>query len=371
MTIIHDLLYQTLDYTIRLERVSLITQNGLRLPDELNKGIQVQQIQLQKLVDRFRTKELDLDDPIKLDSWLFRRVCDVWSLYPENDAFPSLIRKIIYELNGIDVLKLQTDLKDSFCIVHISCGLKIEEAKESVRSFASLGQEVRQIIVIADQTVDEGGFYLKYDGLTLTLNCPDSYEGHYKKCLNCYALLAIVSKPKLIFKVDDDIRLTDSWKFKSTLSQIANLNIMYAGVPISGKNNHRKFWHGWHIGKCKDKYYESIGYQAPIPPQYADGGSGYWLAQESLQELAYFYFLQQAFLNVRSILFEDVLVGLFLEQSGIKLTNMCIDGCLSSNGVLMQKDFGERYTQFITSRKAYKEILSDHPILYEQMTRDL
>jgi hypothetical protein len=365
-TNIINLLCQALDYTIQLERLSLIAQDGLTLPDELNKGVQAQRIQLEKLVDGFRTIDMDVDNPIIIDSWLFRKVCDVWSLHPENECLPSLIRKIIYQLGGHAIIELETDLKDSLCIVHISCRLRIEEAKESVRSFSSLGEDVRQIIVIADQVTDEGGFYLRYDGLTMTLNCPDSYEGHYKKCLNCFALLSMVSNPKLLFKVDDDIRLTDSRRFTYTLSQIANLNIMYAGVPISGINNHRKFWHGWHIGKCTDKYYETMGYQAPVPSQYADGGSGYWLGQESLQKLAYFYFTQQAFLDVRSILFEDVLVGLFLEQSGIKLTDMCMESCLSSKGILMQEDFGERYTQFISNKKANIARLSGHPILYEQ-----
>jgi hypothetical protein len=360
------LLYQAHDYTIQLERVSLMAQNRQTFPDELNKGLQVQRMQLEKLVDRFRKQDMDFDDPTKLNAWLFRKVCDVWSLYPENNSFPSLIEKIVYKLNGIAAFKLQTDMEKHFCLVHISCGSKIAEAKESLRSFSSLGEDVRQIIVIADQAVDEGRFYLKYDGLIMTLNCPDNYESHFKKCFHCFALLAITANPKLIFKVDDDIRLSDSWKSRSTLSKLANLNIMYAGVPISGRNNYRKFWHGWHIGKCSEKNYETMGYQAPIPSQYADGGSGYWPGQVSLQELAFLYFIQQAFLNVQSVLFEDAMVGLFLQQTGIELTGICLDGCLASYGVLMQEGFGEKYTQFITKKKANLEMRNDHLILYEQ-----
>jgi len=172
-----------------------------------------------------------------------------------------------------------------------------------------------------------------------------------------------VAAPRLIYKLDDDVLMESAEVFHSHLHDLLRNDVAYAGHPITGFPNHRKFWHSWHLGKCRSQNLEAIGYQAPIASQYAEGGFAYALGRRSLEELAYAFFTHQAFLAIGTILFEDVTVGLFLQVAGIALTPVApYSSGLTSERHRMQRDLGKCWHEFRDREQAGLDALLQHPI---------
>lgn len=367
---VQDSLEQALDYTERLERVILDATDGLALPGEMTQGLKAQRLQLSDLVGSFNAKFRHTDDPGAVDAWLFTKISDVWSLNPQNQAFLPLCGHLTELLSGDAAERLRRDVQDQVCILHISCRARIERAEQSIDSFKAYAGDLQHLKVVGNKKVRSGGFLFTYNGSLLTLSSPDDYSGHCIKCLHTHAVLGLVGAPRLVYKIDDDVRLEAPERFTNHIKELLVNDVDFAGHPVTGIHNHRNFWHGWHLGKNLNTRLEVIGCQSPIGKRYADGGFGYALGKRSLQELVYCFFTHQAFLAIDSIQFEDVSVGLFLEMAGVELTPVTwFSTGLSSDRQRMQIDLEACWDEYMNRKLRGLEGLRDHPIFACQAGR--
>lgn len=360
---VQEALEQALDYTERLEKLTLEATHDLPMPGEMVRGLSAQRQRLAELVGSFRDELGGSADGEAIDQWLFGRIGDVWSLHTQNEAFLPLCGHLFSLLSGEAAERLRRDLHDQVCILHISCRPRLDRAQRSIESFNSFEGDLRHLVVVGDPQGRRGGFRFTYEDSLLTLRWPDDYPGHCGKCLLSYALLALVAAPRLIYKLDDDVLLNAADVFAAHLQDLIRNEVVYAGHPVAGFPNHRKFWHGWHLGKCQSRDLEAIGYQAPIASQYAEGGLGYALGRRSLEELAYAFFTHQAFLGIGTILYEDVTVGLFLQVAGIALTPVApFASGLTSERHRMQRDIEASWSHYAEREQAGLDALQQHPI---------
>ena len=358
-----EVLDQALDYTQQLERLTLDANEGLSMPSELAPGLSAQRLRLAELVGSFREDLAECDDPEAIDQWLFRRICAVWSLHVQNEGFLSLGSHLFALLSGDAAERLRQDLKDQVCILHIGCRPRVERAQRSIDSFKSLDSELLHLIAVGNPEGGAGGFRFSYGDSLLSLSCRDDYEGHCGKCLLAYTLLAMVAAPRLIYKVEDDIRLDSADLFRSHLHDLLRNDVAYAGHPVTAFPNHRQFWHGDHLGQCRNQNLDDISYQSPIGSQYADGGFAYVLGRRGLEEFAYAFVTHQAFLAIDSILFEDATVGLFLQMAGIGLTPVApFSTGLTSERHRMQLDLASGGHRFTERQQAGLKSLRQHPL---------
>lgn len=358
-----EVLDQALDYTQRLESLNLEASDGLSMPEEMVRGLSAQRLRLAELVGSFRDELGRAEDPEAIDSWLFGRICDVWSLHAQNEAFLPLCSYLASLLSGDAAERLRQDLNERVCILHISCWPRVERAHRSIDSFATFDGDLHHLIVVGDPQGRRGGFRFSYEGSLLALCWPDDYEGHCGKCLHAYTLLSLVATPRLIYKFDDDVLLDVADVFGSHLQDLLRNDVAYAGHPVMGFPNHRKFWHGWHLGKCRSRNLEGIGYQAPMGSQYAEGGFAYVLGSRSLEELAYSFLTHQAFFAIGTILYEDATVGLFLQLAGIGLIPVApFSSGLTSERHRMQRDLEISWRRFRSQEQVGLETLRQHPI---------
>lgn len=359
-----NLLALALDYTERLEQGTLEAQQGLELPGEMLQGLIQQRHRLAVLSQLFEREHRGQQDAGPIDRWLFDRLRDLWSLHPQNSAFQALMARLFLVLNGEPIQRLRQDLQGQWLVAHVSCQPRVDRAQASVESFPADTPGLRHLIVVGDPDHQAGGFLVDYDGTCLKLSCRDDYEGHCEKCLHLYGLLAWTAAPALLYKLDDDVALSRWDDFRAHLEDLQGAGAVYAGHVVAGSPNHRKFWHGWHLQKCRDAALESMGYQAPIASAYAEGGFGYALAPAALDALAYAYFTHRAFLESFTILYEDATVGLFLELAKIPLQAVYPPqtGLMSErHQAQIQLNLG--WDAFQTRQQSTLVSLQDHPLL--------
>ena len=157
------------------------------------------------------------------------------------------------------------------------------------------------------------GFRLHKDKLLLPV--PDSYEYLGDKVFFSYLILALVGRPRMVVKTDDDIYLGDSDLFGSFLKTLDRQNVDYAGRFVSCGYLSSQ---GWHIDKCLDTSLNHRGYQSPLPRRYAAGGFGYVLSIDGLYACSCWYLGMRSFFAMKTVQIEDIYVGLALEASSLR-----------------------------------------------------
>lgn len=247
-------------------------------------------------------------------SGIFQALRDAYSLAPENEACAESFRALAQAQSGSAAAALAAALSGSLVVLHISCRAKSEQALASVASFGAHGQERHLVVVANDQPT---GLGFEYANGLLTLSTGDAYEHLADKLFLSLLVLHLCAGARGVLKVDDDIRLASRRWFNLWMVASRRLAHHYSGTFVGGHGYHRRhMWHGWHIGKCRDRSYEARGHQLPAH-RYAHGGRGYYLSARSIDELAYAYLSHRAFFEAASILSEDASVGLFLDLAGI------------------------------------------------------
>ncbi|WP_152669642.1 hypothetical protein [Synechococcus sp. GFB01] len=360
---VQELLSLARDYTHELSAGVVEVQEGLRLSREITSGLRMQDKRLELLSELFQSELPRYSDVATIDAFLFDALRDLFSLHPSNPTFVPLFGCLFRMLSGEAIDRLHADCSNQVLVAHVSCRAREDRARASIHSFPSDLDGTRHLIVVGDPSHAHGGFSVRYDGERIELPCRDSYEGHCEKCLHFYALLSSVSMPRLVYKLDDDVHLDDSDLFLTHIEDLLSRSIPYAGHVVSGWPHHRQMWHGWHLGKCLDKTFEAIGCQVPVASAFADGGFGYALAPQALEELSYAFFAHRASLEVPSIMYEDTTVGLFLQLAGI--VPECIDyGAtgLTSERHLMQLDLHCRWREYVDYEKRLILSLESHSL---------
>jgi tetratricopeptide (TPR) repeat protein len=152
---------------------------------------------------------------------------------------------------------------------------------------------------------------------TLVLPGSDDYIGLPLKLINAFQFYYIHTRCKSVLKIDDDVFIKDSDKFKSLLSQPSVQSFDYLGEV-----NH-SYDAAYHFKKSTkiSSLLPNLASQDFVP--YCDGGFGYYLSRKALRSL----FEQNAWhphYLLRAI-YEDVLVGELLQSGGIVPTKRRLD----------------------------------------------
>lgn len=270
--------------------------------------------------------ERQLDSLIKIRKRLFRsrspleKLRDAYSLYPANEHLRDAMRCWMRDTQGEDGATLHSAIYNKTVVLHVSCRERIPLAQKSVESFATGHQDEAHIIVHGRSTPWWGKmreFWFEPNTSVLQLPVSDHYEDLHQKTIYAMALMSMVGPPIQVIKLDDDIQLNKRKTFNEWLNSLAEADSQYMGRMI--RSHHQGLLHGWHIGKCDDAKHYDKGYQYPIAPHYAAGGSGYLVGRKGLGALEYSYLSMRCFLEMPVVGIEDGLVGLFMQLAGIEL----------------------------------------------------
>ena len=243
---------------------------------------------------------------------------DAYSLCPRNRALQRYLGGLLQQVASTGCRELEDLCRDRIVVLHLTCRPRRTLAQQSIRSFSPLGDEVVHLSLTGNgrrRPPKRLGFRLK-DGW-LKLPVPDVYERLADKIFYAYTVLALVAKPRMVVKLDDDHRLVDAALFQGYLELLQQQNVQYSGRLLRARHYQQE--QGWHVGKCSEPHFDRMGYQCPFPARYADGGFGYVLGPEALEACQYMYLSMKAFFNRQAVQLEDVFVGLAAESRGIEL----------------------------------------------------
>ena len=248
----------------------------------------------------------------------FPQLRDAYSLCPRNRALQRFLSELLQQVAPAGCRELEALCRDRIVVLHLTCRPRRNLAEQSIRSFAPLGDAVVHLSLTGNgrrRPPKRLGFRLQ-DGW-LRLPVPDVYERLADKVFYAYTVLALVAKPRLVVKLDDDHRLVDAAVFQRYLELLQQQNVQYSGRLLRARHYQQE--QGWHVGKCSEPHLHRMGYQCPFPASYADGGFGYVLGSEALAACQYMYLSMKAFFNRQAVQLEDVFVGLAAESRGIEL----------------------------------------------------
>lgn len=298
---------------VEIERASIVGLSSLRIP-EMVAGKRSQLHMIERMCRRLERHHRDLlqhnegskNQPFRI----FDQLRDCYSLNPADSGFLGAFRSLAMDLSGACLAQFQELITGKHVVAHVSCDPKARAAHESLASFLPFqAQEVHLVVTGNPQARRfshcSPGMVLR--GQRLQIDAADNYEGHCCKVMLLYTLLHLFGPPKGVFKLDDDIHLLNRYRFNKAIADIMKANTDYAGYAI--KPNASTFNHGWHIGKCEERRFDSFGHQYPFPQVYAKGGDGYYLSAAGLALLAKDFLAKRRFYASVPML-EDVAVGL-------------------------------------------------------------
>ncbi|WBU62375.1 glycosyltransferase family 2 protein [Paracoccus albus] len=271
-----------------------------------------------------RLRERDITPQELLND--FSSLRDTFSLFPRNDAFRDFLAALLRSEFHDACATLERDCRDRIVVLHVTCAPRMGKAMKSVQSF---GQDDRFFHVVAVgqsglQTEQHTPLHLSYEDGVLTIPVPDSYEALHRKVFYAFTLIDLITSPRMILKLDDNLLLNNRDDLLRVLDRIETEDIAYAGRQV-GDRFHEKQWHGWHIGKCANGDIERRGYQFPLPTKYAAGGYGYVLNRRGMSACTYMYLAMKSFFDMNSIGLEDAFVGHAADAAGLSLHDVSSD----------------------------------------------
>ena len=263
-----------------------------------------------RLVDRY-------DAPTLLKH--FDALRDAISLLPRNPHTLDFLADLLTQVFPEDCEALRTLCEGRTVVLHMSCRARLPKARDSEASFRQGSDPCVHLTVVGvpdrERSPKRLGFRCRNGELRLPV--PDAYEFLADKVFFAYLILALVGRPGMVVKIDDDHRLSDWDLFHTFLQSLHDQKIAYAGRFL--KAGYYRQEHGWHLEKCADQSLHRMGYQWPFPSRYADGGFGYVLNGDGLSACASMYLGMRAFFAMNAVQLEDVYVGLATEAWGLEL----------------------------------------------------
>lgn len=243
---------------------------------------------------------------------------DIFSLFPQNNYLKEYIGDIFCVENKKESELLKSHCDGKSVILHVSCRERSYLAERSVASFNGAEGNYHHIILVGNKTGSKSEFTFGYDGKFMEVPIADNYESLHVKIFHAITLLGLISKPKCIIKIDDNLVLKDISEFSSGILPVINGEASYLGREV-GSQLHQSQWHGWHIGKCESEDIEDRGYQYPLPREYAAGGYGYVIGGAGIDACGYMYLAMRQFFLMRAVGLEDAFVGHAMYAKGIDL----------------------------------------------------
>jgi hypothetical protein len=260
------------------------------------------------------------------DPQLVNRLADIrdaFSLCPENPYFVTFLETLMEIFSPNSFAKLGEYCSGKHVLLHVSCCKYIHRSISSSKTFKDLPGDYRRLIVVGDPSIQSPevtqiGF--DFDDNILRLPASDAYEHLATKVFLALLIIKLVAKPRLVIKLDDDLRLDNRQTFHSFVEESLNEGYAYVGHEVG--SSHQQQWHGWHINKCSDKSLHSKGYQYPLVRSYAAGGFGYLLSHEALNDCLYMFMAMRAFFEQQAVQLEDVFIGQAIQMHGRQLKSI-------------------------------------------------
>ena len=148
----------------------------------------------------------------------------------------------------------------------------------------------------------------------MKVKAKDTYEALPAKVCSAYMEIASnYAAPTNIFKIDDDINISDIELFSSSCFSLISSNIDYAGFPVGTPYHDRT----WHWNKCSEEKLNRFIYTKRFNGAWANGPF-YYLSAKALRSfvIARYQFPGES----EGELYEDKFVGDVLRQGNIDLT---------------------------------------------------
>lgn len=245
---------------------------------------------------------------------LFR---DAFSLFPGNPYVFDFLSKLLMQVYPKDCADLCRLCEDRTVVLHISCRARLSKTLDSLASYHQVSEKYVHLVVVGNPRRENSpsrlGFRLHKDKLLLPV--PDSYEYLGDKVFFAYLILALVGRPRMVVKTDDEIHLGDPDLFGSFLKSLDEQKVDYAGRFVSCSYLGSQ---GWHVDKCLNTCLHHQGYQFPLPSHYAAGGFGYALSIDGLYACSSWYLGMRSFFAMKTVQLEDIYVGLAMEACSLR-----------------------------------------------------
>lgn len=274
---------------------------------------------------------------------------DAISLFPRNANIAEFFVRLLEDKSSEAIERLRAACAGKRVVLHLSCASRLEDSRETVRSFLPLSDSYCHIILMGDESLragKEAPLTFDYDGEILRVPEPDNYESLHLKLFYAYMILDLVAKPELVVKIDDNLLLEDVQLFATSIDKVSEACAACAG-RIVGAAHHQSQWHGWHIGKCSDPLIEARGYQYPLPRKYTSGGHGYVLGVDGLSACTYMYLSMKEFMNMRSVGLEDAYVGHALYACGLDIMQLSNPDKLLALPGLITKEYQKEENRLV------------------------
>ncbi|SBO43371.1 hypothetical protein [Cyanobium sp. NIES-981] len=271
---------------------------------------------------------------------------DIYSLYPANRRFLDLFRALLRLGSPAAAARLRRALKGRAVVLHVSCRHRMHRARSSVDTFRPLPATEAHVVVIgspAERSIRRPRGLFRFADDVLELPLPDDYESLAVKVLMAMTVIHLLGAPRLILKCDDDLSLRDRSRLDHVFRTFLRERMHYGGL-VARVEHHQEFWHGWHLGKCRRGGLNQCGVQQPLPRAYASGGQGYLISAKGMGALAGSFLCLRRFFDGLVCGYEDLAVGLLLEQSGLSPHFLDLTGYIDSGEfdcLLRQHDLGD------------------------------
>ena len=192
----------------------------------------------------------------------------------------------------------------------ISCEKFISRAERVAKmlSHPAIPFKVK-IVVGANAAVDNINNLIK-------VQAKDTYEALPDKVSSAFmAIASNYAAPTNIFKIDDDVHISDIELFSSSCTSLISSNIDYAGFPVGDPYHNRT----WHWNKCSEEKLNRFVYSKRFNGVWAQGPF-YYLSAQALR--AFVIARYQFPGELAGELFEDKFVGDVLRLANINLTSL-------------------------------------------------
>lgn len=228
------------------------------------------------------------------------------------DAYVGLAR-----IANADALHAARAALSSRVIVHLSCRARLDRARASCESFASLeARGISQVTIVGNDSTP----VCHFDEAThvLTVPAPDSYEHLPAKVVAAMFFFALCGNIQTVLKVDDDHRLNDVAQLERGFAKVARKYPVQMGMRnnIGVLGNHVRVWH---FGKCSDPTLNPRPFTLPGTTRWINGAKGYFVNRAALRLL----FWSQIYFPdyIRLGLYEDMTISDLLERQGARLVD--------------------------------------------------
>ncbi len=240
------------------------------------------------------------------------------------DLSATTLHLAVFWLHNEPVIQLLREIRAPYLALHMTCVARLDRARDSEASFASIPQNKLYHLKV----VGNGQNY-RFDPVKQVLEVPaaDSYEHLADKVIDAYALLAIATRAKAVFKLDDDHRLGTPAALMRVLTKTARHR-----EPVQLGTLHRLAYpaahnRAWHFGKCKDQDLNTQPLAYPGPTSWVTGEHGYLLNRQALLRAAWAWLYYKQWLG--SILYEDLALGEIADKLDIARLEQPMDEALS------------------------------------------